>query len=116
MTFSSGNLISAEFRGHVVNAIQNHGFALNPTKTRLMGPAIRREVTGLTVNQQVTIPRHKRRRMRAYFHQIALSPDQYVAERQRALGYARWLFDYHPLEGAKALEVANRIPVPEVRE
>jgi RNA-directed DNA polymerase len=113
MSFSSASLISAEFRGHVVSAIQNHGFALNPAKTRLMGPAIRREVTGLTVNQKVAIPRHKRRKMRAYFHHIALSPDQYVAQRQRALGYARWLFDYHPLEGAKALEIVHRIPRPE---
>jgi len=113
MTFSSANLISAAFRGDVVYAIENHGFALNPTKTRLMGPAVRREVTGLTVNEKVTIARHKRRKMRAYFHHIALSPEQYVDERQRALGYARWLFDYHPLEGAKALEVAHRIPLAE---
>jgi RNA-directed DNA polymerase len=112
MTFSSGSLISAEFQARVIYAIENHGFALNPTKTRLMGPAIRREVTGLTINQQISIPRHRRRQLRAYFHHISRSPEQYPEERQRALGYARWLYDYHREEGAKALRIVASIPIP----
>jgi len=111
MTFSSMSLISAAFRERVIQIIQHHGFQIRPAKTRLMGPATRREVTGLTVNQQVSIPRHRRRELRAYFHRITLSAEAFAGERQRALGYARWLYDYHPTEGAKALQAVAQIPI-----
>ncbi len=110
MTFSSSALISPTFQDQVVQIIVNHGFHIQATKTRLMGPAVRREVTGLTVNHQVAIPRHRRRQLRAYFHRISRSPEQFAAERNRALGYARWVYDYHPAEGAKALQVVAQIP------
>jgi retron-type reverse transcriptase len=116
MTFSFQELIPVEFRTRVVRSIENSGFTLNAKKTRLMGPAVRREVTGLTINEKVSIPRHKRREVRAYFHRLSRSPEQYVDHRQKALGYARWLFDYHPSEGAKALEIVHRIPQPELHQ
>jgi retron-type reverse transcriptase len=111
MTFSSMAPILAAFRDGVVHTIAARGFALAPTKTRLMGPATRREVTGLTINQQVSIPRRRRRELRAYFHRISHAAEQFAPEKQRALGYARWLYDYHPMEGAKALQVVAQIPV-----
>ncbi len=110
LSFSSDQLISEDFRRRVSEIIQASGFRIQPRKTRLMGPAIRREVTGLTVNQKVSIPRHQRRRLRAYFHKINSAPHQRPEEKQRAIGYARWLYDYHPVEGKKALEVVSRIP------
>ncbi|PYL74384.1 MAG: hypothetical protein DMF26_11255 [Verrucomicrobia bacterium] len=112
MTFSSTTLISADFRARVTNAVESFGFSLRATKTRLMGPATRREVTGLTINQQVSIPRHRRRQLRAYFHHISRSPEQYAEQRQQALGYARWLYDYHREEGSNALRIVANIPIP----
>lgn len=110
LSFSANQLINIEFREEISQAVKDFGFTIQPTKTRLMGPATRREVTGLTVNQQVSIPRVRRRELRAYFHKISLSPAQFASERQRAIGYARWLYDYHPTEGAKALRVVSLIP------
>ena len=113
LSFSANALISPEFRAIVSEIVEMFGFQIQPMKTRLMGPAIRREVTGLTVNQKVSIARRRRRQLRAYFHQIGRAPDRYIDEKQRATGYARWLFDYHPAEGAKALAVISRIPAPQ---
>jgi RNA-directed DNA polymerase len=110
LSFSSTELFSQEFRRKVILIVNEAGFSLQPRKTRLMGPAIRREVTGLTVNDRVSIPRVRRRQLRAYFHHIKLHPLQFVGEKQRAVGFASWLYDYHRAEGAKALELANAIP------
>lgn len=41
----------------VVQAIHVHGFAINPAKTRLRSRHSRTEVTGLTVNEKVNVPR-----------------------------------------------------------
>lgn len=49
-----------------VNAIlQQEGFAENGAKRRVMRQGGRQRVTGLTVNQQVSIPREERRRFKA---------------------------------------------------
>ena len=53
LSFSSETPIPSEFRAEVSAVIQIFGFRIQPSKTRLMGPAIRREVTGLTVNEKV---------------------------------------------------------------
>jgi retron-type reverse transcriptase len=112
MSFSSSMPITREFRQMVDVAISEHGFSVNPAKTRLMGPATRREVTGLYVNEGVSIPRWRRRQLRAMFHQVALRPAELSQDKSRVLGYARWLFDYHSAEGRKALSVAHQIPTP----
>lgn len=112
LSFSSLHPISAEFREQIAQTVVESGFRIQPKKTRFMGPAIRREVTGLTVNQQVGIPRPTRRTLRAYFHKISANPAAFSDERQRAAGYARWLLDYHKAEGAGALQVAASIPRP----
>lgn len=112
LSFSGLHPIAAEFRTHIARRIGEFGFHLQRKKTRLMGPAVRREVTGLTVNQQVSIPRPIRRRLRAYFHQISRNPAAFSHERQRATGFARWLFDYHKADGAHALQICSTIPPP----
>jgi RNA-directed DNA polymerase len=110
LSFSSGQLLSESFRNDVVRIINEFGFSLQPRKTRLMGPAIRREVTNLTVNQQVSISRDRRRQLRAYFHHIQSDPSAFITQKERAVGYASWLFDYHPAEGRKALAISRSIP------
>ncbi len=110
LSFSSTALVPTEFQATVIKVVRDFGFQEEPSKTRLMGPAVRREVTGLTVNQGISIPRPMRRRLRAYFHQIRCAPDSFADQKQRAVGYARWLYDYHPAEGAKALEAVAQIP------
>jgi retron-type reverse transcriptase len=110
LSFSSQTLIPSEFRAAVSEVTQVFGFKIQPSKTRLMGPAIRREVTGLTVNEKISIPRRRRRKLRAYFHNIRLHPTQFVDQKRQAEGYARWLYDFHPTEGARALEIISHIP------
>jgi retron-type reverse transcriptase len=110
LSFSSSQPLSESFRNEVIQIVNRFGFNLQARKTRLMGPAIRREVTGLTVNNQVSIPRFRRRQLRSYFHHIKSDPSSFSTQKNRAIGFASWLFDYHPEEGMKALTVSHSIP------
>ncbi|MFO0652201.1 MAG: reverse transcriptase family protein [Polyangiales bacterium] len=51
--------------------LKSEGFVENPAKTRVMRASQRQEVTGVTVNQRVTVPRDEYRLLRATLHNAA---------------------------------------------
>ena len=53
---------------HLRHIAENEGFELNPKKTRVQRSNTRQTVTGLVVNDQVSVPRPTIRRMRAILH------------------------------------------------
>ncbi|NMO23054.1 RNA-directed DNA polymerase, partial [Pyxidicoccus fallax] len=76
-----------------VNSIlQQEGFAENAAKRRVMRQGGRQRVTGLTVNQQVSIPREERRRFKA----ILANCRQHGVESQARgrADFAEWLQGY----------------------
>jgi retron-type reverse transcriptase len=48
--------------------IQDEGFAVNHTKTRILRRGARQCITGVVVNEVLGLPRHERRRLRAALH------------------------------------------------
>ncbi|MDY7230843.1 reverse transcriptase family protein [Hyalangium rubrum] len=90
-----------------VNAIlQQEGFTENAPKRRVMRRGLRQRVTGLTVNQQVSIPRSERRRFKAI---LANCRKHGVASQARGRkdfagwlrGYAAYVRMVHPELGAR---------------
>ncbi len=63
--FSAGALVTL-----VRRVVENEGFSLNESKTRLMGPHQRQEVTGIVVNHHMQAPREMRRDLRKAIHYI----------------------------------------------
>ena len=110
LSFSRKRLIPEGFRREIFSIIAEHGFKVNRSKSRLMGPRARREVTGLTVNQTVSVQRKRRRELRAYFHRISLDPESFSSQKPKALGCAAWIFGHHQSEGRAYLEIAHSIP------
>lgn len=110
LSFSGLKPITQEFRREAMQLIRAAGFQINPNKTRLMGPKCCRQVTGLTVNERISIPREKRRQLRACFHNIKKDPAACVPEKERLVGLAAWVFEHHPAEGKLYLEIAHLIP------
>lgn len=110
LSFSGLEPISEDFRQKVTQIIRDADFHINKGKSRLMGLKCCRQVTGLTVNEKVSIPRTKRRELRAWFHNVAKSPVTFTPKKERLIGYASWVFDHHPAEGRKYLEIAHSIP------
>ncbi len=107
LSFSSLTAIDDDFRKAVAEIIRKYGFSINAKKTRLTGPKCRREVTGLTVNTRVSIPREKRRAIRAQFHNLngkILLPE----EQLRLCGLANWVSLHHE-EGKRYLQQLREI-------
>ena len=50
--------------------VEAEGFKVHPDKTRVMRRSTRQEVTGLTVNEAVAVPRDLLRRYRAVLQQV----------------------------------------------
>jgi retron-type reverse transcriptase len=59
-------------KNFVINIIKEEGFAINAKKTRIMRPHDRREVTGLVVNEELSVGIGKRTRriLRAKVHTL----------------------------------------------
>jgi RNA-directed DNA polymerase len=76
MTFSASGE-AAKLTGTLLKAVGEivaaEGFTVHPDKTRIMRRHRRQEVTGLTVNERVGVPRDTLRRFRALLHQIEAS-------------------------------------------
>lgn len=63
--------ISKWFIGNVLQkTIENCGFYINNSKTRLLKKYQRQEVTGIVVNKKINLPREYYRELRSIFHKI----------------------------------------------
>jgi RNA-directed DNA polymerase len=81
LTFSgSENIVNA--LPLVRKIINEEGFALAERKLRIQRRGNRQEVTGLTTNSQVSVPRHIRRRLRAVMHQYKAGGLMYWNDKQ----------------------------------
>lgn len=69
ITFSTQGRINTGMVELLTSILQEEGFTINSEKTRILSRKSCQIVTGLTVNSKVNIPRRKRRRIRAIFHQ-----------------------------------------------
>lgn len=65
---SGANFVGQLLRG-VGMIVEDEGFVVHPDKTRIMRKGSRQEVTGLVVNDKVSVPRKDRRAFRAWLHQ-----------------------------------------------
>lgn len=98
--------------------IENEGFVVHPKKTKIMRDGMRKEVTGVVVNEKTSVDRDTLRDFRALLHQIELdgpegktwgdSDDVLTA----ALGFASFVQMVDPSQGSalhsKVLELCKR--------
>lgn len=80
--------------------LHEHGFGLNTSKTRIQRRGERQEVTGLTVNEKVSIPRHIRKKLRAANHYLenGMTPTWNGSDMSEASfdGHISYLLSIHP--------------------
>lgn len=74
LSFSSKSMYSRKHTRkvlwHVSKVVEEEGFIVHPDKVRTMGVGRRQEVTGLTVNEQVSVPRQDVRAFRSLLHRL----------------------------------------------
>jgi len=98
--------------------VEAEGFHIHPDKTRIMRSGTRQEVTGLTVNEAVRVPRDAMRRFRAVLHQVETAGPagrKFGSGRdviRSLLGFAQFVAMIDPVIGAplkaRALALAAR--------
>jgi RNA-directed DNA polymerase len=106
LTFS-GRFAAGELIQFLRSALNSLNLRLNESKTRLMRPHERQEVTGITVNKKMQAPRELRRRLRQAVHFIeifGLDNHLYKTEEFRAnhirhlLGQATFILFINPTD------------------
>ena len=120
MTFSASGAAAAKTGAllkYVREIVEAEGFTVHPDKTRVMRRGRHQEVTGLTVNERVAVPRETLRRFRALLHGIerhgpagrrwGRSADAAVLG--AALGFARFVRMVTPEAGAPLVAEARRL-------
>lgn len=98
LSFSGDKVMPVGFMASVIALIENSGFLINPKKSRLVGPSCRREVTGLVVNENISVPRDVRRKIRAMVHRFESSGGGGEYSYEAIVGYISYIHNYHPLE------------------
>ena len=95
--------------------VETEGFKVHPDKTRVMRRSTRQEVTGLTVNEAVAVPRDLLRRYRAVLQQVErhgpdgkhFGPGKDVI--RSLLGFGHFAMMVDPESGAPLLQRAQRL-------
>lgn len=110
MTFS-GNFVPSEVIHFVKSELKNMGFLLNEQKTHIQHPGRQQSVTGIVVNEKLSIPAAYRRELRQnlyyckkygiheHLHKIDLDvPDE--TYRMQLLGKVNYVLQVHPEDAA----------------
>ncbi len=86
--------------------MQDEGFTVHPDKIRIMRKGTQQEVTGVVVNQQLSVSRKKLRAFRALLHNIKKADSKSMqwgvgSLSNSILGYANFVKMVNPVKGAK---------------
>jgi RNA-directed DNA polymerase len=118
LTFS-GDRELARSAGRLVDAVGRiaaaEGFRLQPTKTRVQGPAGRRTVTGIVVNERPTVSRAEVDALRALLHNAALhgpaaqNRTAHPDFRAHLTGRVAWIESIDPARAARLRPLLARI-------
>lgn len=118
LTFScpNENLKNINALKNLVNQIiDSEGFTIHPDKTRIMRKGSRKEVTGIVVNEKVSIDRAHLRKFRALLHQLEKEgPAGKIWGKGKDLrasiiGYANYIYMVDASRGMKYKEQVRRI-------
>ena len=93
--------------GVITTIVREEGFTVHPTKTTVMGPGTRQEVTGLVVNGsgEPRVPREFRRMLKAAVNNVQQGKPYHDDESVHTLqGYASFLFSADPEAGRQRLQ------------
>jgi RNA-directed DNA polymerase len=81
LTFSSDLFFSEEFIQLIINVIEECGFEVNYKKLRRIGRNRKQKITGIIVNQKLSVERKLKKKLRAIEHDISVNGIEKAAER-----------------------------------
>jgi RNA-directed DNA polymerase len=81
LTFSSNQNISDELIQSLIQLIRENGFNINYKKLRLIGSHRKQKITGIIVNQKLSVERKLKKKIRAIEHDIKMNGLKNATER-----------------------------------
>ena len=93
--FDIGSIIS-----EVTQISEGYKLKIKKKKTRIMYPHNRMVVTGVVINEKLSIPKWKWRNFRAKLHNIIVNDEQITMDDyQKLRGFAEWIYSLHTERG-----------------
>ena len=94
----------------IIEIVSDYDLFVNKSKTRIMIPHRRMKVTGIVINDTLSVPRYKWRNFRAMLHNMkrdGIVPTE--KEYQQLRGYAEWIRSLNPKRGENFLTTLGEI-------
>lgn len=95
----------------ITKIVREEGFVISIPKLRILRHGSRQEVTGLTVNEKVSVPRALRKRLRACAHRASKGESLHwkgnPLSRDALRGYISYLSSIHPDEGKRMIDIIS---------
>ena len=90
--------------------VRRHKLHINYKKTKVRRPHNRMSITGIVVNEKLSVPRWKWRNFRAELHNL-IKKNQVISleHYQQLRGYAEWIKTLHPKRGNTFLAQLSKI-------
>lgn len=115
ITFSSDDedMDIMEIYPEIEGSIESFGLPINHKKTRIRRQHQRMVVTGVVVNDKLSVPKWKWRNFRAKLHNLKMSQQPLSKlEYQQITGYAQWIKQLHPKRGERFLQEIGKLNCP----
>lgn len=91
----------------IIILLRNHGYKINNTKTRIQRKHKQMTVTGVVVNKVTSVPKWKRKNIRAAIHNYSVKGIPISEkEKERLVGYCEWINQLNSDHGKKLKEKA----------
>ncbi|MCW3092204.1 MAG: RNA-directed polymerase [Ferruginibacter sp.] len=106
ITFSGGKeIIAQQLVWRIKRILQDEGFTVHPGKIRIMCKGTQQEVTGVIVNQQLSVNRKDLRQFRALLHNLKKGDTHTVhtpaSLSNHIIGYANFVKMVNPVKGTQ---------------
>lgn len=94
----------------IIDIIREERFKVNYKKTRVTRPHKRMVVTGVVVNDKLSVPKYQWRNFRARLHNLSRDKVTISAEEYQQLrGYVEWIRSLNPHRGEQFLKSLSKI-------
>ena len=118
----SGNKNLPRYKKLIEKKIENAGFKINEKKTRVFSQNNAQIVTGIVVNEKLSIGREKKRNLKAIIHNIQntgpviANRDNDPKFKERIYGHIAFLMSIEPELGRKLMNILNNVDWTEYYE
>lgn len=109
LAFSGSKLFIKRDIIKIAKILKDHGFVVNRSKSRIIGPGGQQIVTGIVVNRVAQPPRYKRRLWRSIFHRASKHPREFFDQIRELQGIASLVNQFNPKLSSRYLKVVSQV-------